>query len=199
GGGQASLNDPRGLFFAEKAELPGAPIAFVFPGQGSQYPGMLGDLVLAFPEVRHGFEQVDCALLAAGRRAVGPLVFAPAAFNKAEQDARRSALCPPDIAQPAVGAVCLGLLRLLSVLGLEPDMLAGHSYGELVALHAAGSFSAQALAELSEARGRLLLASVGDEPGAMAALAAGPAQVQAVLEGLSGVVPANWNGPSQTA
>ena len=54
------------------------------------------------------------------------------------------------------GAACVGMLRLLRNLGCEPDLVAGHSYGELVALHAAGVFSAPALAELSLARGRFM-------------------------------------------
>ena len=78
-----------------------------------------------------------------------------------------------DVAQPAIGAACVGMLRLLRSLGLEPDMVAGHSYGELVALHAAGVLDAEALAELSEARGRLMQ-EAGRGAGAMAALLAGP-------------------------
>ena len=61
-----------------------------------------------------------------------------------------------DVAQPAVGAACVAMLGLLRKLGCEPDVLGGHSYGELVALHAAGVLSAAALAELSQARGRLM-------------------------------------------
>src|SRR4051812_12165603 len=90
------------------------------------------------------------------------------------------------------------MLGLLGSLGLEPEMVAGHSYGELVALHAAGGFSAETLVELSEARGRFLQASVGAEPGAMAAVAAGPDRIGAVLEGIEGVEAVNWNGPAQT-
>jgi acyl transferase domain-containing protein/NAD(P)H-dependent flavin oxidoreductase YrpB (nitropropane dioxygenase family)/NAD(P)-dependent dehydrogenase (short-subunit alcohol dehydrogenase family) len=195
---QATLNDPRGLYFAERPAFRGATVAFVFPGQGSQYAGMLGDVVLAFSEVRQGFEQVDDVLRARNRRAIGPLVFPPPVFSEEERKAQQTALCPPDVAQPSVGAACLGLLRLLSAFGLEPDMVAGHSYGELVALHGAGSLTSEALIELSEARGRLLLEAAGDTPGAMAALAAGPAQVNALLDGLPGVFAVNWNGPSQT-
>ncbi len=102
------------------------------------------------------------------------------------------------MAQPALAAASVGLLRLLESLGVSPDLVAGHSFGELVALHAAGSLSVEALAEISEARGRFLKAAVGNEPGAMAALVVGPDRVGSILEGLEDVAPVNWNGPSQT-
>jgi malonyl CoA-acyl carrier protein transacylase len=79
-------------------------------------------------------------------------------------------------------------------------MAAGHSFGELVALHAAGVYSAEALAELSEARGRFLKEAIGAaaDPGAMAAIPAGLERVRQLLEGIEGILPVNWNGPSQT-
>src|SRR5262249_7551125 len=131
---------------------------------------------------------------------VGPLVFPPPAFSDAERQRQRAALAATEVAQPALGGASLGLLRLLDSLGDVPEMVAGHSYGERVALHAAGAIGAPALAEISEARGRFLNAAVaaGDEPGTMAALAAGPAQVAAVLQGIAGVSAVNWNGPRQT-
>ena len=62
------------------------------------------------------------------------------------------------------------MLGLLAHLGCEPDMVGGHSYGELVALHAAGALSAAALAELSQARGRLMREAGRAGAGSMAAL-----------------------------
>ena len=185
--------DPRGVDFAPvAAEAP--RVAFLFPGQGAQSPDMLLDLAIAFPAVREGFERFDDDL----REPVGPRIFAPPAFDEPGREARRAALRPTEIAQPALGAESTALLGLLRTLGIAPHAAAGHSYGELVALHAAGSLSAAALARLSEARGRLILGALGDERGAMAALAVGPEAVGAVIEGLDGVLAANLNGPTQT-
>ena len=196
--GSARLDVPSGIQYAERPTSRGAPVAFLFPGQGSQYPGMLTDLAVTFPEVREGIESFDAALRAQGLEAVGPRIFPPPAFDDDHREAQRAALRSTEVTQPAVGAACLGMLRLLGSFGIEADQLAGHSYGELVALHAAGSLTLEALAELSEARGRLILEAAGPEPGTMAALSAGPAQVAAVLDGLDDVIAANWNGPSQT-
>ena len=103
-----------------------------------------------------------------------------------------------EVAQPAIGAASVGLLRLLANLGLEPDMVAGHSYGELVALHAAGALDIRGLAGLSECRGRLLRDAGGEQPGAMAALLTGPESVPELIAELPGVQIVNLNGPRQT-
>jgi len=197
-GGSAGVSDPRGVYYAEAPAFRAAPVAFLFPGQGSQSPGMLGELAIAFPAVRGAFEEFDAALAACDRPPVGPRVYPPHAFTPEERADQAAALRPPEVAQPAVGAAGVGVLRLLAELGLRPDVAAGHSYGEFVALHAAGCLTAPALAEISEARGRFLLDAAGDEPGTMAALPVGPDRVKEVLNGWTRVVPVNFNGPRQT-
>ena len=77
-------------------------------------------------------------------------------------------------------------------------MTAGHSYGELVALHAAGSLDTRGLAVLSERRGRLLRDAGGDQPGAMAALLSGPESLPDLIGEQNGVHIVNYNGPCQT-
>lgn len=196
--GSPQFHDPRGIDFADRPLTPPGRLAFLFPGQGSQYPDMLASLAVAFPEVRHGFESIDAALAARGRRPVGPSVFPPAAFTDEERIRHKDALAATEVAQPALAAASVGLLRLLASLDILPDMVAGHSFGELVALHAGGSFSLEALAVLAESRGRFIREAAGEQTGAMAALATGPQTTFKILEGLENVIPVNWNGPKQT-
>jgi len=196
--GSTSIDDPCGILFKAKPAWVGAPVAFVFPGQGAQSPGMLRELAVVFPEVREAFEEFDRALAAANGRTVGPLVFPPPAYDEAAREEAQRALMETDVAQPAVGAACVGMLRLLRNLGCEPDLVGGHSFGELVALHAAGVLSARALAELSSARGRFMREAGGGVPGAMAALLAGPDEAERLIRDVPGVQVANWNGPKQT-
>ncbi len=196
--GRAELADPRGVYYAGSPAFAGAGVAFVFPGQGSQSLEMMGDLAIAFPEVREGFEAIDAALLANGRAAVTPLVFPATTLDHAGRDRARQALMATDVAQPAVGAASVGLIALLARLGIRPDVVAGHSYGELVALHAARALDVAGLAVLSEARGRLMIDAAGAEPGAMAAIAGGAGRVAGLIAGIDGVVVANLNGPGQT-
>ena len=90
------------------------------------------------------------------------------------------------------------MLRLVRGLGCEPSVLGGHSFGELVALHAAGVVDTSGLAELASERGRLMKEASGSGNGAMAALRAGASDVEAIIRNVPGLQAANWNGPSQT-
>ncbi|CAL9340060.1 hypothetical protein SUDANB120_00250 [Streptomyces sp. enrichment culture] len=166
---------------------------FLFPGQGSQRPGMSAHLFTAFPGLGR--------LLGtdADGRAVAAL-YPPAPFDDAAREEMRRALTDTRAAQPALGMVELASYELLARCGIRPDMAAGHSYGELVALCAAGVLDAEALPRLSSARAAAILDAVGADPGAMAAVAAAPEDIGRVLGGPplpDGLVVANHNAPRQ--
>jgi acyl transferase domain-containing protein/NAD(P)-dependent dehydrogenase (short-subunit alcohol dehydrogenase family) len=196
--GRTELVDPRGVFYAERPAFYRSKVAFLFPGQGSQSVGMLGELAVFFDEVRDSYEQFDAVLVARGSEPIGPYVFPPPAFDDQTRRLQAQALQATEVAQPAIGAASAGLSRLLSKLGLMPDLVAGHSYGELVALYAAGAVDITGLAELSAIRGRLLRDAAGERPGAMASLLAGPEITAELIAGQSGVLAVNLNGPGQT-
>ena len=195
---QAELNDPRGVTYAKQPSFRGQKVAFLFPGQGSQAVGMLGELAVVFDDVRRAYEEFDAAIVEAGGQPIGPTVFPPPAFDDQERTRQEAALRATEVAQPAIGAASVGLLRLLLSLGLEPAMAAGHSYGELTALFAAGALDTRGLAELSLSRGRLLKEAGGDHPGAMAALMTGPEIASELIADLPRVRIVNLNGPLQT-
>ncbi|GAA1573701.1 hypothetical protein GCM10009678_65410 [Actinomadura kijaniata] len=181
-----------GVFVRDEARESGQ-VAFLYPGQGSQRPGMLADLFVAFPRLQR-------LLRLAGGRYAEPM-FPPAAFTPAGTERRRAALTDTRVAQPALGIAGLAAHRLLTELGIRPDLAAGHSYGELVALCAAGVFGEQDLIELSAARAEAILAAARNgavaDPGAMAAVTATLDEVRAALSGISEVVIANHNAPRQ--
>ncbi len=191
------LHLPSGVHFSDRPFTRDGKIAFLFPGQGSQYVDMGRDLAVMFPEVRSCFERSDVAIAGKLDHALSRFIFPPPSFNAEEQQARQSELTETNVAQPALGAAGLALLSLLRAVGVEPDMAAGHSYGEFVALHAAGSFDEETLLRLSEARGRFMREGAGEDAGIMAAVEASAVDLVG-LPDLFDVTLANINAPRQT-
>ncbi|HEY2155061.1 MAG TPA: acyltransferase domain-containing protein, partial [Isosphaeraceae bacterium] len=193
-----SLSDRRGIYYRDSPPEGRGRVAWLFPGQGSQYPNMLGDLAVRFDIVRESFERFDRALEARFPEPLSRLVFPRPAFRPEQEAAQREVLARTDVAQPALGAAGVALARLLGELGMSPDLTAGRSYGEYVALHAAGVLDADTLALLSEARGRSIIEAAERDLGTMLAASRDPRKVSEVLAGVGEVWVANHNSPEQT-
>ena len=186
---------PTGIHYGVGLASPGG-VAFVFPGQGSQYVGMGADVARLFPQARAAWD--DVATLTFEGRTLPEVVFPVAAATDEERAAQAACLAATEWAQPALAVQSLALLAVLRSAGLRPDCLAGHSFGELTALHASGSFDAAALIGLARRRGELMR-DMATEPGAMLAVPASLTQVESLFArlGLDGVWVANHNSPRQ--
>ncbi|MEU7554992.1 SDR family NAD(P)-dependent oxidoreductase [Streptomyces sp. NPDC044571] len=176
-----------GVHVREDAADPGR-VAFLFPGQGSQRVGMLGELFAAFPALRRLLDEAPGQVVSA--------MFPPGAFSSQERAAQRAAVTDTRVAQPALGLAGAAAHVLLGELGVRPDCVAGHSYGELTALWAAGVYDGESLLRLSTRRAEAILAAAGADPGAMAAVAAAPGEVRE-LAARTGCAVANHNAPRQ--
>ncbi|QJW94010.1 type I polyketide synthase [Frigoriglobus tundricola] len=184
---------------------PAGKLAVLFPGQGSQYVGMLREVACLFPEALDALADANAAVAEFTHentdssrltdRIYPPTTFDPERKNEADRTLRATRN-----AQPAIGAVSFGAWRALAErFGLKPDAFAGHSYGELVALAAAGRMSAHDLFTLSRVRGQLMATQRSGDPGTMLAVFATPSEIDAAMarEKLN-VVVANRNAPKQT-
>jgi acyl transferase domain-containing protein/NAD(P)H-dependent flavin oxidoreductase YrpB (nitropropane dioxygenase family)/NADP-dependent 3-hydroxy acid dehydrogenase YdfG/acyl carrier protein len=191
----AEISAPPALFYAERKEAAGG-VCFLFPGQGSQRVNMLRDLVATMPGLQRYFEEAPPADEGNAGERIASHIFPVPVFDDAARDAQQVALNDTAVAQPALGMTGMAAFDVLTRFGLRPDFVAGHSYGEYVALCAAGALSFDALIRLSMARGRL---SADAPPGAMAALEAdGVCVAETIASHDMKISIANLNGPDQT-
>jgi [acyl-carrier-protein] S-malonyltransferase len=162
-------------------------IAFIFPGQGSQFPGMGQTLAAQFAVARETFEQADASL-------GFPL-------SKLCFEGPADALQLTENTQPALLTVSIAAFRVLAGQGMMADLVAGHSLGEYSALVAAGSLDFADAVRLVRTRGQYMQKAVPAGVGAMAALLKLPdGKLEGVLaEAAQGEVvsPANLNSPDQ--
>ncbi len=174
-------------------------LALVFPGQGSQYLGMGRDMVCLFPQAMHVLEQA--ARKFKHTTPLTELIFPPPAQTAAERQAQESSLKRTEVAQPAIGAVSLAMLKVLQNFAVTPDAVCGHSFGELTALCAADWIDEQALLNLAIIRGDLMAAAGANNravQGAMLAVQAPLDDLEVLVADSSGrLVIANRNSPLQ--
>lgn len=196
---------PEGLFFSDApALLSDGKLAFLFSGQGAQYPDMHRQTALIAPQLTEAMCRAETLLADTPTfeklgRPLARLVYPGDAFVPQDRKRQMAALTATEVAQPALGAIETGLSRFLSGIGVAPDMVAGHSYGELAALCAAGALGFDDLIHLSEARGRAMVENADPEqPGAMLAVKADAEATRASIGHLYDVTIANLNSPSQT-
>ena len=163
------------------------PIAFLFPGQGSQAVGMGKELAEKYPVARETFEEADAAL---------GMALSRLCFEGPEEELRRT-----EITQPSILAVSVATWRVLAEQGVKPAWVAGHSLGEYSAHVAAGTLSFADAVRTVRNRGRYMQEAVPAGVGAMAAILGMEAEkVRAICgDAAQGEVceAANMNSPEQ--
>ena len=158
--------------------------AFVFPGQGAQYPGMGNDLYANVPEAKELFEKANEIL---------GFSITDIMFKGTDEQLRQT-----NVTQPAIFLHSVILAKSLGG-AFNPDMVAGHSLGEFSALVAAGALSFEDGLTLVSKRAAAMQKACEANPSTMAAVLALPDEkVEEICASIEGVVvPANYNCPGQ--
>ena len=162
-------------------------VAFLFPGQASQYPGMGKSLAESFPESRAVFDEADAAL---------GFSLSKICFEGSEEELKLT-----ENTQPAILTVSIAAFCALKKRGVLPDVAAGHSLGEYSALVGANALDLTTAVKLVRERGRYMQEAVPAGAGAMAAiLGLSPTDVGEICKKAAHgeiVSPANLNSPEQ--
>ncbi|MBT6489002.1 MAG: acyltransferase domain-containing protein, partial [Deltaproteobacteria bacterium] len=190
---KTQLQTPTGIYYSLNAQ-PGE-VGFIFPGQGSQYLNMGAELPMQWREAGIAWDQAADVQMGEGKK-LHDVVFPISVFNDEDKHAQEETLLSTQWAQPAIGVASLSQLGLLDTLGLKPKHVAGHSFGEITALYAAGSITVEEMIAVARKRGELMN-EAASLPGAMIAVAATIETVKAALPKDSKVVVANHNAPEQ--
>ena len=161
-------------------------IAFVYPGQGTQYVGMGKELYENNSKAKELFDKIFSSL---------DIDLKKVMFEGPEDLLKRT-----DYTQPAIVSLSLVLTELLKEKGIEADYVAGHSVGEFAAFGGANYLSIEDAVKLVAARGRIMREVAEKVNGSMAAVLGMDAEkIKEVLKSVDGVVEAvNFNEPNQT-
>lgn len=135
-----------GIYFTAPEALLGGQTAFIYPGLGSAYTNMLGDLCVLFPEIREVFEIVDNIALAAGATELPSKSIFPPPFTAGERTGSPS-LAAADFAVVAVLLAEYALCHFLAHLEIKPDAIMGCSTGEFAAITTGGSVDVLSVAQ----------------------------------------------------
>jgi acyl transferase domain-containing protein/NAD(P)H-dependent flavin oxidoreductase YrpB (nitropropane dioxygenase family)/NAD(P)-dependent dehydrogenase (short-subunit alcohol dehydrogenase family) len=193
---KSEINDPRGIYFRASGQQSGK-VAFLFPGQGSQYPNMLAETAVLFPIVRESLDLAATELQGKLDRPIAHFIYPPSEFSDQQRQLHQQELARTEVAQPAIAAASLGIANLLKEFALRPDATAGHSFGEYTALTCAAGLTHSDLINIAFERGNLI-AQAADTDSTMLAVDADEERTRAVLAAYPAATIANVNGPNQT-
>ncbi len=185
-----------GLFYG--AGETGAQMAFLFPGQGSQYLNMGKALADAFPAARRAWDTLG--RMRFGAKSITEMVFPPESMSEEEKKWAFLELCGAEWASPSIAVAGEAILNLLEEMGVRPDAVGSHSFGDIAALRAAHVISSEDMLKAIRLRGDMGVACPQATRGCILVVPESADRIKAELarHGIEQVWVANYNWGSQT-
>lgn len=149
--GEIEKSNKDGIIY-RSAAIKQPKVMSMFPGQGTQKRNMLNDMTCAYPELRKSFQNADNKMLKNAKKSISELVYAKV-WGEEEENKANQELVNTRNSQMSLAAVEAGLFNIMKKRGFRSDYYLGHSYGEMVALYAAGAFDEETLMTLTDIRG----------------------------------------------
>ena len=194
-----SWEHPQGIYYRSAGMDLGGKVVALFSGQGSQYLEMGREAVMNFPSLRQLYGKMDHLFKQGNLQPVSEVVFPRSSFDEVEKKAQVATLQRTEYAQPAIGVFSAGLYGILQQAGFKADFAAGHSFGELTALWAAGVLSEADYLFLVKARGQAMAApkDPDHDAGSMLAVKEDISKIEPLLKQFPKVSIANFNSATQ--
>ncbi|MBF0300591.1 MAG: acyltransferase domain-containing protein [Oligoflexia bacterium] len=194
-------NDLKGVYYKKHAENCKGKIAAIFVGQGSQYLNMGKDLAQNYPQFRNILHYLDNLFYKENKTILSQILYPVASFDEITSQKQKTKLDQSNYAQPAIAAISMGMYKLLSEAGLHVDFLAGHSFGEITALWAAGILNEEDYLKLSYWRGQAMYPQIENTTynnnGSMLAIKGNLSTIKSKITKYQSVYICNINSPEQ--
>ncbi|NRB39855.1 MAG: SDR family oxidoreductase [Pseudomonadales bacterium] len=190
---------PTGIYYRASGIDAKGKVVALFSGQGSQYVNMGSDVTCNFPSIMQTSAEMDAEFSQAGLGQLSTVTYPIPVYNKADKTAQEEHLRLTQHAQPAIGTFSVGLYKTFEQAGFSADFTAGHSFGELTALWAAGVLSDADYMMLARSRGQAMAApdDADFDAGTMIAVLGEPAKVAEDIKAIKDISIANYNSNSQ--
>jgi len=190
---------PKGIYYRSSGlDINNNKVVALFAGQGSQYVGMGKEMANAFPSLAQSFQLADSLYQSTDIKPLSKTIFPIPAFSQEEKAKQQKQLTQTQFAQPAIGALSMGQYKTLQNAGFSPAFTAGHSFGELTALWAAGVYDDETFLSLAKTRGEAMAVdNPNTDAGTMLAVKDSQEKVSAAIQNITGVSIANVNSNKQ--
>ena len=197
--GDVQWSVPTGIYYRQSGIDAKGKVVALFSGQGSQYVNMGNELACNFPSIMKSAADMDAQFASVGLSHLSNVTYPIPVFNDTDRKAQDEALRLTQHAQPAIGCFSVGLYNTFKQAGFSADFTAGHSFGELTALWAAGVLNDNDYMMLARSRGQAMAAPEDEnfDAGTMIAVVGDPVKVADDIKDIKDISIANYNSNNQ--